>query len=75
MSEEYRTELIRDLRTTIPDSSLCNAAADEIEELEAIIERMVDDKDALRVVIDALITIQEEASNALDAMTCAGKGK
>jgi hypothetical protein len=43
--------------------------------MDAEIERMVDDKDALLRVITALITIQEEAGNALDAMTCAGKGK
>jgi hypothetical protein len=55
MSEEYRTELIRDLRTMQPDSSLCNAAADEIEEMEARyhreqdrIERLIEENEDLR---------------------------
>jgi len=71
----FRRVLVRDLRTEQPDTSMCNAAADEIEEMMAEIERLGDDYDDLRVMIKAMIKIQEEAGNALDAMTCAGKGK
>ena len=75
MMDGYRAELIRELRTMQPDTSMCRAAADEIEDMDAEIKRLGDDHDDLRVMIDAMIKIQEEASNALDAMTCAGKGK
>lgn len=69
----FRLELIRDLRTAPPDTSLCNAAADEIEDMMSEIERLGDDQDDLRRMIKAMIKIHEEAGNALDAMTCAGK--
>jgi hypothetical protein len=71
----FRLALMRDLRTAPPDTSMCNAAADEIEDMMAEIERLGDDYEDLRVMITAMIKIQEEAGNALDAMTCAGKVK
>jgi len=71
----FRLALMRDLRTAPPDTSMCNAAADEIEELMEENERLADEHEDLRVMIDAMIKIQEEAGNALDAMTCAGKVK
>lgn len=72
---EFREALIRDLRTAPVDTSMCHAAADEIEDMMAEIERLGDDYEDLRVMIKAMIKIQEEAGNALDAMTCAGKVK
>ena len=72
---EFRRALMHDLRTAPPDSSLCNAAADEIEDMMAEIERLGDDYDDLRVMITAMIKIQEVSGSALDAMTCAGKVK
>lgn len=71
---EFRIALIRDLRTAPVDTSMCHAAADEIEDMMDEIERLGNDHDDLRVMITAMIKIQEEAGNALDAMTCAGKG-
>lgn len=75
MIEGYRAELVRDLRTHVPDIATCNAAADEIEDMDAEIERLVDDKDDLFQLMSALIKIHEEASIALNTLTCAGKDK
>ena len=85
MTEIVR-ELIRDLRTGPIDSSLCHAAADELEEMLATQGRADDDRAALQRAIAALIKISEPrvgggqwaaevAKTALDTMTCAGEAE
>ena len=39
MMFEYRKEIIRELRTYVPDEGVCNAAADLIEEMAEEMER------------------------------------
>lgn len=72
MTEIVR-ELIRDLRTGPIDSSLCHAAADELEEMLATQERIEMDRQALDRAIATLIRIQGETEYALNSMTCAGE--
>lgn len=79
-------ELIRDLRTYVPDEGVCNAAADLIEEMIEEIERAEIDQAALQRAITALIQISEPrvgggqwaakvAEEALNTMTCAGEAE
>lgn len=79
-------ELVRELRTYVPDESVCNAAADLIEEMIEEIERAEADSAALQRAISALIKISEPrvgggqwaaevAQEALDTMTCAGENQ
>ena len=81
-----RKELIRDLRTYVPDEGVCNAAADLIEEMVEEIERDEADRAALQRAITALIKITEPrvgggqwaakvAQEALDTMTCGGEAE
>lgn len=81
-----RKELIRELRTYVPDEGVCNAAADQIEEMMGEIERGDDDRAALQRAIAALIKISEPrvgggqwaaevAKTALNTMTCAGEAE
>lgn len=82
----YAKDLVRDLRTYVPDSSVSNAAADLIEEIVEEIERRDDDRAALQRAIAALIKISEPrvgggqwaaevAKTALGTMTCAGEAE
>lgn len=79
-------ELVRELRTCQPDTTMCNAAADLIEEMIEEIERAETDQAALQRAITALIQISEPrvgggqwaakiAQEALDTMTCAGEAE
>lgn len=79
-------ELVRELRTYVPDEGVCNAAADLIEEMIEEIERAEMDQAALQRAITALIKIIEPrvgggqwaakiAQEALDTMTCAGEAE
>ena len=52
-------ELVRELRTCQPDTTMCNAAADLIEEMIEEIERAETDQSALQRAITALIQISE----------------
>jgi len=72
------------LRTCQPDATMCNVAADLIEEMTEEIERAEIDQAALHRAITALIKISEPrvgggqwaakiAQEALDTMTCAGE--
>lgn len=81
-----RKELIRDLRTYVPDEGVCNAAADLIEEMVEEVERAEADRAALQRAIAALLKISEPrvgggqwaakiAQKALDSMTCAGEAE
>lgn len=79
-------ELMRDLRTYVPDEGVCNAAADLIEEMIDEIERAEMDQAALQRAITALIKISEPrvgggewaakvAQEALATMTCGGEAE
>lgn len=79
-------ELVRELRTYVPDEGVCNAAADLIEEMTEEIERAEIDQAALQRAITALIKISKPrvgggqwaakiAQEALDTMTCAGEAE
>ena len=80
----HARQLILELRTCQPDTTMCNAAADLIEEMTEEIERAEIDQAALQRAITALIKISEPrvgggqwaakiAQEALDTMTCAGE--
>ena len=77
---------VRELRTCQPDATMCNVAADLIEEMTEEIERAEIDQAALQRAITALIKISEPrvgggqwaakiAQEALDTMTCAGEAE
>lgn len=79
-------ELVRELRTYVPDEGVCNAAADLIEEMIEEIEHADEDRAALQRAISALIMISEPrvgggqwaakvAQETLDTMTCAGEAE
>lgn len=79
-------ELVRELRTYVPDEGVCSAAADLIEEMIEEIERCEGDRAALQRAITALIQISEPrvgggqwaakvAQEVLDTMTCAGEAE
>ena len=79
-------ELVRELRTYVPDEGVCNAAADLIEEMIEEIEHADEDRAALQRAISALIMISEPrvgggqwaakvAQEVLDTMTCAGEAE
>ena len=79
-------ELVRELRTYMPDEGVCNAAADLIEEMIEEIERAEIDQAALQRAITALIKISEPrvgggqwaadvANEVLNTMTCAGEAE
>ena len=51
----FRLELMRDLRTAPPDTSLCNAAADEIEDTMSEIERLIEENESLRKSLEIWI--------------------
>ena len=80
----HARQLILELRTCQPDATMCNVAADLIEEMTEEIERAEIDQAALQRAITALIKISEPrvgggqwaakiAQEALDTMTCAGE--
>lgn len=79
-------ELVRELRTYVPNEGVCNAAADLIEEMIEEIERAEIDQAALQRAITALIKISEPrvgggqwaadvANEVLNTMTCAGEAE
>lgn len=81
-----RKELIRDLRTGPIDTTVCNMAADEMEDMLEEIEHADDNHAALQRAIAALVKISEPrvgggqwaaevAKAALDSMTCAGEAQ
>lgn len=81
-----RQELIRELRTYAPDESVCNAAAEEMEEMMDELQAVDGDRVALQRAIAALIKISEPrvgggqwaaevAKAALGTMTCAGESE
>lgn len=76
-------EIIRDLRTYVPDEGVCNAAADLIEEMMEDLEHAEIEGVALRQAITALVKITSAESvnkanviamRALEEMTRAGEG-
>jgi hypothetical protein len=71
----FRLALMRDLRTAPPDTSMCNAAADEIEDMMSEVEDASETREDLQRMIDLLIRMHEEIGSALDSLTCAGRSK
>lgn len=81
-----RRELIRDLRRNVLNRSVCDLAADEMEDMMDEIDNAQSDRAALQRAITALIKITEPrvgggqwaakvAQEALDTMTCGGEAE
>ena len=81
-----RRELIRDLRRNVLNRSVCDLAADEMEDMMVEIESAEADRAALQRAIDALMKISEPrvgggqwaaevATAVLNTMTCVGEAE
>ena len=61
MTTEYRKEIIRDLRTYVPDEGVCNAAADLIEEMVEEMERceeaLIEMREAIAELEDSVLAL------------------